>query len=394
MTMNATIETAPETDAVSQRLTFVLAAACGMVAANIYYAQPLIAPISAALGLSHAAAGLIVTMTQIGYGTGLLFIVPLGDLVENRTLICTVITLGAASLLAAGFATHAVPFLIAALFIGLGSVAVQIIIPYAAHLAPEAIRGRVVGNVSTGLMLGIMLARPVSSFVTAALSWHAVFFCSAALMIVLAIALRLTLPKRKPVARMHYGALLLSMPYLVRSTPLLRRRALYQAGLFGAFTLFWTVVPLQLASQFGFTQRGIALFALAGVFAAPIAGRLADRGHSRIATLAAMLVVAVGFLVTHLGAAGSMLNLACLVVAAIAIDFGVQGNVVLGFRAIFGLGHEHRSRLNGLYMATFFAAGAAGSALGTWAFAQGGWTLASAIGLALPVASLLYAATE
>jgi predicted MFS family arabinose efflux permease len=157
MTMNATIETAPEPDAISQRLTLVLAAACGMVAANIYYAQPLIAPISAALGLSDAAGGLIVTMTQIGYGTGLLLIVPLGDLVENRLLICSVIALGAASLLAAAFATHALPFLIAALFVGLGSVAVQIIIPYAAHLAPEASRGRVVGNVSTGLMLGIML---------------------------------------------------------------------------------------------------------------------------------------------------------------------------------------------------------------------------------------------
>jgi predicted MFS family arabinose efflux permease len=276
-------------------------------------------------------------------------------------------------------------------------VAVQIIIPYAAHLAPEAIRGRVVGNVSTGLMLGIMLARPVSSFVTAVLSWHAVFFCSAALMIVLAAVLRMTLPKRTPVARMHYGALLMSMPHLARTTPLLRRRALYQAGLFGAFTLFWTVAPLQLASEFGFTQRGIALYALAGVagvFSAPIAGRLADRGLSRIATIIAMLLVAIGFLVTHIGAAGSTLKLACLVAAAIAIDFGVQGNVVLGFRAIFVLGHEHRSRLNGLYMATFFAAGAAGSALGAWAFAQGGWTLASGIGLALPVAALLYAATE
>ena len=107
-----------------------------------------------------------------------------------------------------------------------------------------------------------------------------------------------------------------------------------------------------------------------------------------------MMLVAAGFLVTHIGAAGSELNLACLVIAAIAIDFGVQGNVVLGFRAIFLLGHEHRSRLNGLYMATFFAAGAAGSALGAWAFVQGGWTLASSIGLALPVAALLYAATE
>ena len=124
MTMNATIETAPGPDAVSQRLTFVLAAAWALVAANIYYAHLLIAPISAALGLSHAAAGLMCTMTQIGYGMGF-FIVPLGDLVENRTLICSVITLGAAALLAAAFATHALPFLIAALFIGLGSVAVQ-----------------------------------------------------------------------------------------------------------------------------------------------------------------------------------------------------------------------------------------------------------------------------
>jgi predicted MFS family arabinose efflux permease len=196
---------------------------------------------------------------------------------------------------------------------------------------------------------------------------------------------------------MHYGTLLLSMPHLALSTPLLRRRALYQASLFGAFTLFWTVAPLQLAAAFGFSQRGIALFALAGVagvFAAPIAGRLADGGHSRIATRIAMLLAAAGFLLTYVGAPGSLLNLACLVAAAIAIDIGVQGNVVLGFRAIFVLGHEHRSRLNGLYMATFFAAGAAGSAVGAWAFAQGGWMLASAIGLALPVSGLLYAATE
>ncbi|MEK9279082.1 MULTISPECIES: MFS transporter [unclassified Bradyrhizobium] len=398
MTMNATIDAAPDSRAVSYRLTFLLAAACGMVAANIYYAQPLIGPISTALGLSHAAAGLIVTMTQIGYGLGLLLIVPLGDLVENRKLICSVIGLGAAALLAAAFATQALPFLTAALFIGLGSVAVQIIIPYAAHLAPEAIRGRVVGNVSTGLMLGVMLARPASSFVTAALSWHAVFFGATALMIALAAVLWIALPERRPVARMHYGALLISMPHLVRTTPLLRRRALYQACLFAAFSLFWTVTPLLLASpEFGFSQRGIALFALAGasgVAAAPIAGRLADRGHSRTATLISMLLVALAFLMAHVGAPGSGLSLAGLVVAAIALDFGVQGNVVLGFRAIFALGPEHRSRLNGVYMATFFTAGAAGSALGAWAFAQGGWTLAAWIGLALPVAALIYAATE
>ncbi|WP_027524333.1 MFS transporter [Bradyrhizobium sp. Ec3.3] len=398
MTMNATIETAPDEGAVSRRLTILLAAACGMVAANIYYAQPLIGPISTALGLSHDAAGLIVTMTQVGYGVGLLLIVPLGDLVENRTLICSVIGLGAAALLAAACATQALPFLVAALFIGLGSVAVQIIIPYAAHLAPAATRGRVVGNVSTGLMLGIMLARPVSSFLASIASWHAVFSGSTVLMIALAGVLWRTLPKRMPVVRLHYLQLLGSMPHLVRTTPVLRRRALYQAFLFGAFSLFWTVTPLLLASPaFGLSQRGIALFALAGVagaVAAPIAGRIADRGYSRGATRAAMLLVAAAFLITHIGAAGSTLNLACLAIAAIAIDFGVQGNVVLGFRTIFALGPEHRSRLNGLYMATFFTAGAAGSALGGFAFAHGGWTLASSIGFALPAAALIYAAFE
>ena len=398
MTMNATIETAPGPDAVSQRLTFVLAAACGMVAANIYYAQPLIAPISAALGLSHAAAGLIVTMTQIGYGVGLLFIVPLGDLVENRALICSVITLGAAALLAAAFATHALPFLIAALFIGLGSVAVQIIIPYAAHLAPEAIRGRVVGNVSTGLMLGIMLARPVSSFIAQMASWHAVFFVSAGAMVLLALMLRLALPPRQPASTLSYRRLLASMAHLARSTPVLQRRSLYQACLFAAFSLFWTTVPLLLAGPaFHLSQGGIALFALAGAagaIASPIAGRMADRGWTQPATALAMLAVACAFLITHLGAPGSPFALAALVVAGILLDFGVTTNLVLGQRAIFGLGAEYRSRFNGLYMATFFAGGAIGSAFGGLAFAHGGWLLASLLGFALPVAALLCFMTE
>ncbi|MGO4716939.1 MFS transporter [Bradyrhizobium sp. 2TAF24] len=399
MTIAAMTDTpAPRHEAITPGLTFLLALACGLVAANIYYAQPLIEPISTELGLPLAVAGLIVTMTQIGYVTGLLLLVPLGDLIENRRLICTVIGVGALALVAAACSTRPLPFLAAALFTGLGSVAVQIMIPYAAHLAPEATRGRVVGNVSTGLMIGIMLARPVSSAITAASSWHVVFAASAAVMVVLALVLHRALPRRAPVARLHYGQLLLSMGHLMRTTPVLRRRALYQAALFGAFSLFWTVIPLLLASPaFGLSQRGIALFALvgvSGVIAAPLAGRIADRGYGKIATMVAMLAVALAFLITHIAEQGSALALALLVVAAILVDFGVQGNVVIGFRAIFVLGPEFRSRLNGLYMATFFAAGALGSAVGGWAFVHGGWALASWIGLALPAAALLYLATE
>jgi predicted MFS family arabinose efflux permease len=387
-----------DNETVSKLITFLLAVACGLIVANLYYAQPLVGPISASLGLSPEAAGLIVTMAQMGYVAGLLLIVPLGDLFENRNLVLCVIGVAAVALFGAALSTQPLPFLFAALLIGLGSVAVQILIPYAAHLAPEAARGRVVGDVTTGLMIGIMLARPASSFIASISSWHVVYVFSGTVMVVLAIVLFCALPRRTPKAQIRYGALLASMGLLFMTTPILRRRALYQAFLFGAFSLFWTTIPLLLAGpEFHMSQRGIALFALAGVagaVAASIAGRLADRGWSRAATGAAMLISALAFVLTLVGEAGSTTSLVLLVAAAILLDFGVQGNVVLGYRALFMLGAEYRSRLNGLYMATFFLAGAAGSGVGAWAFARGGWELASCVGLALPVAALIYFATE
>ncbi|WP_061541189.1 MFS transporter [Collimonas fungivorans] len=376
----------------------LLAFACGLIAANLYYAQPLAGPIGAALGLSPGATGLIVTLTQIGYGIGLLFIVPLGDLLETRRLVLTLIGLATLALLAAALSTHPLPFFAATLCIGLASVAVQVLVPYAAHLVPEAERGRAVGSVVSGLMLGIMLARPVSSFIAQFASWHAVFFISAAAMALLALVLRLALPRREPVSTISYGKLLASMVDLMRNTPVLRRRAFYQACMFAAFSLFWTTTPLLLAGpEFRLSQGGIALFALAGVagaIASPIAGRFADRGWSKAATAFAMLAVAGAFLITHIGAYGSPLALGLLVAAGILLDFGATTNLVLGQRAIFVLGAEYRSRLNGLYMATFFAGGALGSALGGLAFAHGGWAMASWLGFALPVIALLYFCSE
>ncbi|MDD5350638.1 MAG: MFS transporter [Chthoniobacteraceae bacterium] len=375
-----------------------LATACGLMVANIYYAQPLTGPISAEIGLPAQAAGLIVTMTQIGFGAGLLLIVPLGDLFENRRLVLSVMALCVAALLGVALSTHPLPFLAAALALGLGSVTVQILVPYASHLAPQAVRGRVVGNVMSGVMLGIMLARPVAGFVTEIASWHAVFFGSSVVMVLLAAAIRLVLPRREPSSGLRYGELLASMGHLAWKTPVLQRRALYHAFLFGAFSLFWTASPLWLAGpDFRLSHGGIALFALAGVsgaIAAPITGAIADRGWSRPATGLAMLAAAVAFLLTHLGPPGSALRLGILVAAAILLDFGVTANMVVGQRAIFSLGAEFRSRLNGLYMATFFVGGALGSALGGWAYARGGWTLASWAGFALPLAALLAFCTE
>ncbi len=383
---------------ISPLLTFMFAAACGLVAANLYYGQPLAGPISQSLGFSPAATGLIVTLTQIGYGLGLLLIVPLGDLLENRKLVLTLIALSAVALIGAAFAWSPTLFLLASLCIGLASVAVQVLVPFAAHMAPDASRGAVVGNVMSGLLVGIMLARPAASFLSELSSWHSVYIISAGIMIGLIVILRLVLPARVPHTKLHYGQLLSSMGHLALRTPVLQRRALYQACMFGAFSLFWTTTPLLLASPaFGLTQNGIALFALAGAagaVASPIAGRVADRGWTKLATAFALTIAIVAFLIGHFSGSGSLLALITLTLSGIMLDFGVQTNLVLGQRAIFALSAEHRSRLNGLYMATFFAGGALGSALGGWAYATGGWSMASWIGVAFPVIALLAFLTE
>jgi predicted MFS family arabinose efflux permease len=383
---------------ISPLLTFMFAAACGLVAANLYYGQPLAGPISQSLGFTPAATGLIVTLTQIGYGLGLLLIVPLGDLLENRRLVLTLVALSAIALIGAAFASSPSLFLLASLCIGLASVAVQVLVPFAAHMAPDASRGAVVGNVMSGLLCGIMLARPAASFLSELLSWHAVYIISAGIMVGLIVILRLVLPTRVPHTKLHYGQLLSSMGHLALHTPVLQRRALYQACMFAAFSLFWTTTPLLLASPtFGLTQNGIALFALAGAagaVASPIAGRVADRGWTKLATAFAMLLAIIAFFIGHVSGSGSLLALITLTLSGIMLDFGVQTNLVLGQRAIFALSAEHRSRLNGLYMATFFGGGAIGSALGGWAYATGGWNLASWIGIAFPVIALLVFLTE
>ena len=378
----------------------LLAAACGLIVANLYYPQPLAGPIAAELGLSPAATGLVVTLSQLGYFAGLLLLVPLGDVLENRRLIATLLALCAVALAVVASSTAAAAFLPGILAVGVLSVGAQLLVPLAAHFAPEASRGQAVGSVMSGLQLGIMLARPVASLITAISSWHVVFWLSAVLIAALAGVLARALPERRPVPGLGYGALLASMWRLALDTPTLRRRSLYQAALFAAFSLFWTTVPLYLASPaYRLGQTGIALFALAGVagaVSAPLAGRLADRGLSRPATVAAMLLASAAFLLARHGLVADRrtIGIGVLAAAGIVLDFGVSANLVLGQRAIFALGAEVRSRLNGLYLATFFLGGALGSAAGTWTYAAGGWSATTWLGAALPLPALAYALTE
>jgi len=380
--------------ALSRSLVLLMALACGVVVANIYYAQPLVGLIGPAVGLSPETASLVVTLTQVGYGAGLILLVPLGDLLENRRLVVVTLCSTVAALLVAAVAPTASLFLAASFLIGVTSVAVQMLVPLAAHMAPEASRGQVVGNVMSGLLLGILLARPVSSLIADSLGWRAVFGLSAVAMVGFAVLMRRVLPQRRPAGRTSYGALLGSLGRLLVRTPVLQRRTVYQTMMFAAFSLYWTSVPLLLAgAPFHLSQRGIALFALsgaAGALVAPIAGRIADRGWTRPATGFALAMAALSFFVARAGEG----SIALLVLAGLLLDMGVQMNMVLGQRAIYSLGAETRSRMNAIYMAIFFLGGAAGSALAGYAFAVGGWEPVTWIGFAFPAVGLLVYLTE
>jgi predicted MFS family arabinose efflux permease len=376
----------------SKALVFMLAASCGIIVANIYYAQPLVGLIAPSIGLAPRTASMIVTLTQLGYAAGLVLLVPLGDIIENRLLLTVTVLAAIPPLVIAASIHSGGLFLLAAAAIGLTSVAVQMLVPLAANLAPDHLRGRVVGNVMSGLLLGVLLARPVASLIANSFGWRAVFYSSAVAMFLLAIAMRLTLPRRIPGANHDYFALLRSLVALPFEIPLLRRRALYQAAAFGCFTLFWTAAPLLLMQKFHYSQAGIAVFALvgaAGALMAPVAGRLADRDFGRpgtalslISITAAFLLAAWGGLVVH--------SVIALALAGVLLDSGVQANLVFGQRAIYGLAPEMRSRLNGAFMAMFFLGGALGSAVTSPILVHFGWPGICALGTAAPLLALAY----
>lgn len=376
-------------------LTILMAAACGAIAANLYYAQPLIALIGPDIGLSPTVASLVVTLTQLGYGLGLILLVPLADILENRMLVLAAVAVTAFALLLAAIAPSALPFLGAVLFIGACASVAQILVPMAAHMADDATRGRTVGNVMGGLMIGIMFSRPLAGLLADLFGWRGVFIASAGLMLALTLLLARFLPRRTPNSGYSYGEVLASLWPILRDTPELQRRAFYQFCLFACFSLFWTSVPLELAgAPFHLSQSQIALFAVigaAGALSAPLAGRLADRGYVRVGTGVVIVGTFLAFALSGLAAVGSI---AALLIAAITIDFFVQGNTVFGQRVLYMLAPAIRGRLSGLYVAIFFMGGALGSAIASPLYENFGWNGVLVAGLTFPVLAFCAYVTE
>jgi predicted MFS family arabinose efflux permease len=369
-------------------ITIVLAVACGATVANLYYAQPLLDEISSAFGVKQGAAALVVTLTQVGYALGMVALMPLGDLLENRALASRTLVGTSITLVVAGVAPSFGIFLAASVLVGMASVVAQILIPFAVHLAPEDQRGRFVGTVMTGLLLGILLARTLSSLVAAAWGWRTIYLVSAVLMIVLAVALMRLLPRRRPGNPVSYPRLMRSLGELIRSEPALRRRAVCQALMFGSFSCFWTSVAFELIRGHGLNQAEIGIFALvgaAGAAVAPIAGRLGDRGYGRVGSGAALALAIVAMIVAQVGA-NSLLVLA---IAGILLDLAVQGHQVLSQQEIYSLRADASARINTVFVTTIFIGGAMASAASGALYDTSGWAGVTLLSAALPAVGLV-----
>ncbi|MYU56623.1 MULTISPECIES: MFS transporter [Streptomyces] len=385
--------TATPGSGIPRSLVLLLAAACGLIVANNYYAQPLLPDLQDTFGVSSAVIGLCVTLNQLGYAAGLILVVPLGDLVSRRRLIVPMLVADAVILAAAAAAPGAWALIAALTLAGVTGSVINILIPMTATLADDTQRGRVVGTLMTGLLLGVLLARTVAGALDELAGWRLVYATAAVLIAALTLILYRKLPDLPVPPGSSYPRLLASVASLVRTEPFLRRRMAIGAAGFAAFQLLWTALPFMLAKEpYGYSPAIIGLFGLlgaAGALCAQPAGRLQDRGLAHTAT---------GLLLTAIVASWALLAgheiLALVIAGILLLDVGVQGVHVLNQARIYGYRPQIRSRVTTAYMSAYFLGGSAGGALAVTLYPWLGWPGVCAVGGALGLAAIALWATE
>jgi predicted MFS family arabinose efflux permease len=381
-----------------RRIVLLLAAACGLSVANIYYAHPLLDQMARDFAIRPASIGMVVTMTQIGYAFGLIFIVPLGDLIDRRRLVAGQSVVSALALVAVGLAPTGAVLLAAMVVVGLLAVVVQVLVAFAATLAAPAERGHAVGMVTSGVVIGILLARFVAGVLADLGGWRSVYLTSAVLTLVMGGLLFRALPRQvkgnvKEAGVLSYPELLGSLWMLFREEPILRVRAVLALLIFATFNVLWAPLVLPLSEPpFALSHTEIGLFGLAGVagaLAAGHAGRRADRGLGRSTTgLSLALMLAAWIPIALMG-----FSLWTLIVGVVMLDLAIQAVHVTNQSLIFAVRPEARSRLVGGYM-VFYSIGSAGGAIGsTTVYAHAGWLGVCVLGATISAAALLFHAT-
>ncbi len=356
------------------RMVALFAVSCGISAANLYYAQPLLPRISRDLHVGAGSAALVITAAQIGYGIGLALIVPLGDILIRRRLVPGILLIASVALFGAAAAPDITVLIIAVTIAGLCSVAAQILVPFAASLAGDQERGRVVGAVMSGLLLGILLARTFSGLIAQAAGWRTVYVVAGGVVLVLSVLLNRRLPGEDRRPTIAYSELLGSVVHLMRTEPLLRLRSVIGGLAFATFNVIWTSLAfLLVGSPYHFGEAVIGLFGLlgaAGALAASFSGRLADRGLERWVTGGSLVVTAGSIALLAVGAH----QLWALIAGIVIGDLGIQAVHIQNQQLIFAIEPAARSRLNTGYMVTYFIGGAIGSATTGLAYGAYGWS--------------------
>ncbi|MBG0817787.1 MFS transporter [Planomonospora sp. ID82291] len=362
----------------------LMSAATGLAVAGNYFAQPLLDLIGRELEIGPSAAALVVTAAQGGYALGLILLVPLGDLMERRRLAVSLYAATAVFLLVSATAADGTALLAGTALTALTSVGAQVVVPFAATLADPAERGRVVGTVMTGLMLGLLLARTAAGALSEAGGWRTVYWVHAALMALTAVLLHRFLPRLGGDGKgLSYPGLLRSTVAMFRHEPLLRWRAGIGALSLASFSVLWTALTFLLAGPpYGWTESAIGLVGLlgvAGALTAAVAGRLADRGHVQTVTGAGTALL----LASWAALAAGPHSLPWLLAGVVVLDLAHQAVLNSSQNVLYALRPEARNRINSAFMASLFLGGAAGSALASAAWAHGGWAGVCALGAAL-----------
>jgi predicted MFS family arabinose efflux permease len=369
-----------------------MALAIGVIVANLYYLQPLLHEVEGDFRVGTVATTVLLTMVQIGYAAGLAFLVPLGDFLPRRRLI-VIVFLGAAAVMLAGSLVHNfVAFALLSVVIGLSSTGGHVIIPFAADLAEEGQRGRVIARLMSGLLLGVLLSRTFSGIVAELVGWRGVYVIAAIVLAATALALSRVLPTEPARAHIPYPALVAGAFRSLATYRELRRRALIGATTFAGFSVLWSTLAFLLSGPpFRYSNVEIGLFGLlgvGGVLAANVAGRQADRQRSHQVSIVAGLLLCVSFALMWVGHHDVWL----LMAAIFLLDLGVQGMQITNQAIIFTLNPDKRSRINSAYMVCYFTGGALGSLVAGVTYAHDGWTGVCAVGATIGLVTLVMAA--
>ncbi len=361
-----------------------MSVSAGLIVANLYYNQPLLHQISVTFKVSESAVSNVALYTQLGYAFGLLFIIPLGDKISNKKILQYDFSLMILSLVAAALSETILLLVISSFFIGFTSAIPQLFVPMAAQLADEKTRGRAIGIVMSGLLIGILGSRVVSGLVGERFGWQMMYYAAAVLMVPLFIMLQLKLPKLVPEYKESYGSLLKSIGFYFRTEPSVRLAALRGGLAFAGLSAFWTTLVFLMEDSFGYGSDitgAFGLFGIAGALAAAFVGKMSDKIDKRKIILYSAVLLIVSWVI-FLFSGNSIIG---LIIGVVLVDLGLQALHITNQNIIFSKNPEARNRVNTIYMVGFFIGGALGTALGAYAWEHFRWTGVSVLGISLSV---------